>query len=59
MEYVSVWSPGDRAVKPSRSAKLPDEFRDNVTNIKLEPFSHVEMLWKKQVVKEFAPYLRS
>ncbi len=58
IEYVSVWSPKDRAVKPSRSAKLPDEFRDNVTNIKVEPFSHVEMLWKKQVVDEFAPYLR-
>jgi len=58
IEYVSLWSPNDKAVKPTRSAKLPDEFRDNVTNIKVEPFSHVEMLWKKAVVEEFAPYLR-
>lgn len=59
VEYVSLWSPDDSAVKPSRSAKLPDEFRTNVTNIEVGPFSHVEILWKKAVVEEFAPYLRS
>lgn len=59
VEYVSLWSPNDSAVKPSRSAKLPEEYRSNVTNIKVGPFSHVELLWKKAVVEEFAPYLRS
>jgi len=59
VEYVSLWSPGDSAVKPSRSAKLPEEYRENVTNIQLGGYSHVEMLWKKAVVERFAPYLRN
>lgn len=59
IEYVSIWSPSDRAVKPSRSAKLPDDYRTNVTNIEIGSYSHVEMLWKKSVVEKFAPYLRN
>lgn len=59
IEYVSVWSPSDRAVKPTRSAKLPDDYRTNVENIEVGSFGHVELPWRKPVVEEFAPHLRS
>jgi triacylglycerol esterase/lipase EstA (alpha/beta hydrolase family) len=59
VEYVALWSPRDRAVNPSRSAKLPDDYRTNVTNIEIGSYSHLEMLWKKSVVEKFAPYLRN
>jgi len=59
VEYVSVWSPNDRAVEPSRSAKLPDEYRENVTNINVGSFGHIELPRRKSVVEAFAPYLRS
>jgi pimeloyl-ACP methyl ester carboxylesterase len=57
VEYVAGWSPTDELVKPSRSAKLPEE--ENVTNINVGPFSHFELQWRRSVFEKFSDYLIS
>jgi len=57
VEYVSVWSPGDAIIKPTSNARMRRDDKENVTNVKVGSFGHLELPRKKEVFSKYSSLL--
>ena len=57
VEYVSVWSPGDTLVKPTKNARMRRDDKENVTNLKVGSLGHLELTKSRSVFSRYADRL--
>lgn len=57
VEYLSVWSPADGLVKPTKNARMRRDDKDNVTNVKVGPLGHMELPKSESVFSVYSDYL--
>jgi len=57
VEYVSVWSPGDALIKPTKNARTRRDDMENVTNIKIGSLGHLELTKSEQIFSKYSDLL--
>lgn len=57
VEYVSVWSPSDTLVKPTRNARMRRDDKKNVTNVKVGSLGHLELTKSRLVFSKYSDLL--
>jgi len=57
VEYVSVWSPSDALVKPTKNARMRRDDKENVTNVRVGSLGHLELTKSKAVFSKYSDLL--
>lgn len=57
VEYVSIWSPSDALVKPTKNARMRRDDKENVTNVKVGSLGHLELPKSKAVFSKYSDLL--